>query len=181
MKGINFVSYNVTKADLLDFEFENLLIELTPVLSQCEVVLELSENMMFSTSPDQNYVEKIEEMRAAGFRIALDDFGKDLSNLNRLLQIDVDVVKLDRSLTRNCNEDHRKLITLKCFAELFSDLKIDVIAGGMETASEVEAIKNIGINLHQGFFYMTPAAASSVNQKRSLEALAKKINRRTES
>ena len=120
-------------------------------------------------------------MRAAGFRIALDDFGKDLSNLNRLLQIDVDVVKLDRSLTRNCTEDHRKLITLKCFAELFSDLKIDVIAEGMETASEVEAIKNIGINLHQGFFYMTPAAASSVNQKRSLEALAKKINRRTES
>ena len=180
MKGINFVSYNVTKADLLDFEFENLLIELTPVLSQCEVVLELSENMMFSTSPDQNYIEKIEEMRAAGFRIALDDFGKDLSNLNRLLQIDVDVVKLDRSLTHNCAADHRKLTTLKCFAELFSDLKIDVIAEGMESASEVEAIKDIGINLHQGFFYMTPAAASSVNQKRALQSLEKKMSRGSE-
>jgi EAL domain-containing protein (putative c-di-GMP-specific phosphodiesterase class I) len=161
---MQFVTYNISKADFLEVEFNHLLKELTPLLSKIDVVLELSENMIFEGANNAHYPQLIEDLKARGFKLALDDFGKDLSNLNRLIEIDVDLVKLDRSLIKNCSVDPKKLKILSSFSRLFSELNIKVIAEGMETLAEAQALSKIGIDLHQGYFFSRPVAASSVDQ-----------------
>ena len=174
---MSFVTYNVSKADFLEIGFNHLMTELTPLLSKIEVVLELSENMMFEGANNKHYPQMIEGLKAAGFKLALDDFGKDLSNLNRLIEIDVDLIKLDRSLIKNCAEDIKKLKILGCHASLFSELNIEVIAEGMETLSEAQALNNIGINLQQGYFYSRPVTASSVRQEYLLKIFEQNYER----
>ncbi len=102
------------------------------------------------------------EYRKQNFKLALDDFGTGFSGLSRLADLAPDIVKLDRALIANCDKIPFRLEIIACVAELCRRLGVKLIAEGVETASELEAVRRVGINFIQGFYFARPSFKSLV-------------------
>ncbi|MFZ6764590.1 MULTISPECIES: EAL domain-containing protein [Acetobacterales] len=94
--------------------------------------------------------------RALGFRIAIDDFGAGYSGLVLLTRFRPDIVKLDMELLRGVDADPARRVILRHLAAMCAELGIAVVAEGVETRPEFEALRDLGIQLFQGYYFGRP-------------------------
>jgi EAL domain-containing protein (putative c-di-GMP-specific phosphodiesterase class I)/CheY-like chemotaxis protein len=144
---------NLHPLDLADPEMYSSSSPLAQVASR--IVLEITERAQLETVPD---VEKrIASLRAMGFRVAIDDIGAGYSGLNSFALLRPDFVKIDMALVRGIDADpvKRRLTTL--LVQLCADLSIGVIAEGVETKAERDALSEIGCDLLQGYLFAKPS------------------------
>jgi len=99
----------------------------------------------------------IREYRRHGFKVALDDFGTAYSGLSRLADLRPDIVKLDRALISGCDGNEAKRAILASMSELCRRLGIKLVAEGVETTEELQAVIDAGIRFVQGFYFARPA------------------------
>jgi len=92
-----------------------------------------------------------------GAHLVLDDIGAGYSNLTRFLELDPDVVKLDRALISSIDTDPRRQKMVKHLNALFTDLGASVVAEGIETPSELAAVVDTGVAYGQGYLFARPA------------------------
>lgn len=118
------------------------------------VTLEITESILIQ-SIDQA-AKALEKLRQAGVRIALDDFGVGYSSLNYLSNLPVDIIKIDRSLTRQILSSPKQYALLKSIVEMASVNELLVVAEGVETQVEQQAIADSGVHYIQGYFYARP-------------------------
>lgn len=101
-----------------------------------------------------NFVNKIKSM---GIKVSIDDFGTGYSSLNMLTELEVDVVKLDRSLTRCVETEYSKTkLLLLNIVDMVHKLNYKSLAEGVETDEQLGFLKNIGCSMVQGFLYDKP-------------------------
>ena len=118
------------------------------------LVFEFTEN---ESSPDEGHLLRIiEEYRRHGFRIALDDFGTAYSGLSRLANLKPDIIKIDRALVQDCDQDRMRLAILASLVALGAEVGIKVVAEGVERIGELEALRDIGLRYMQGFLFARP-------------------------
>lgn len=98
----------------------------------------------------------IKEYRRHGFKIALDDFSTGYSGLARLADLKPDIIKLDRALIKDCDQDRMRLTIVASMIALGAELGIKVVAEGVERIGEVEALRTAGIRFIQGFYFSRP-------------------------
>jgi len=98
----------------------------------------------------------IREYRKHGFKIALDDFGTGYSGLARLAELRPDIVKVDRILVRDCDQDSTKLAIIAGIISIGSAIGVKVVLEGVERAGEVIALKSVGARFIQGFYFAKP-------------------------
>lgn len=124
--------------------------ELEPQL----ICLELSE------SSEMASIERIEDYRnltrEAGFRFAIDDFGRGYSQLKVLYDFEPDVLKIDRYFIKGIEHDARKHLFVSTLVDLAHVLGMYVVAEGIETREELEACRLIGCDLVQGYLISRP-------------------------
>ncbi|MCL4818200.1 MAG: EAL domain-containing response regulator [Vicinamibacteria bacterium] len=149
--GLVFV--NLTPADLLD---SALLKEGAFVARAGSIVLEITEQAPLHAGTDLR--ARLEELRAAGFRIALDDLGAGHSNLNSFTAVEPDFVKLDMALIRDIDREPVKRRLVRAMVETCHDLGIAVVAEGLERPGERAVVVELGCDLLQGFLLARPAA-----------------------
>lgn len=101
--------------------------------------------------------EVADELRGSGFRVAIDDFGVDNANVSLFVQLDFDVLKMDRSLIGDSDEMDRTMRVVSGLATLCEDLQVESVAEGIETEQQLEALKSTGCTRAQGFFIGRPA------------------------
>jgi EAL domain-containing protein (putative c-di-GMP-specific phosphodiesterase class I) len=99
----------------------------------------------------------VNEYRRRGFKIAIDDFGAGYCGLNLLAEFPADIVKLDMALTRNLRQRPAALAIVKQMVILAGILGSMVVAEGVETIEEYEALRALGIHLMQGYLFAQPA------------------------
>jgi len=99
----------------------------------------------------------VDEYRRRGFKVALDDLGAGYSGLNLLADLPVDIVKLDMDMTRDLSKRPAALTIVKSMVELAKSLGIGLIAEGVETIGEYQALRACGIGLMQGYVFAKPA------------------------
>ncbi|MEH8187348.1 EAL domain-containing protein [Aeromonas allosaccharophila] len=98
----------------------------------------------------------VDHYQALGFKTAMDDFGAGYSGLNLLADFLPDIIKLDMHLLRGIDQDPtRQAIVRHCLA-LFAELKITPLAEGIETREEMACLREMGINLMQGYLFARP-------------------------
>jgi EAL domain-containing protein (putative c-di-GMP-specific phosphodiesterase class I) len=90
-------------------------------------------------------------------RMAIDDFGQGYSGLALLAGVHPHMVKLDMALVRGIHEDEKRQAILQAIVDLGRRLDIDVIAEGVETRAEAQALLSLGVSLMQGFYFAVPA------------------------
>ena len=92
--------------------------------------------------------------------IAIDDFGTGYSSLSYLHSLDIDVLKIDRSFVSAMLSDRRSLELVRAIIGIGRSLELDVVAEGVETAAEAEALVNLGCDEAQGYYYARPQIES---------------------
>lgn len=101
-------------------------------------------------------------LRESGVRVALDDFGTGYASLTHLRRLPVDLIKIDRSFVRHLAEGGEDAAIVRAIINLAADLKLDVIAEGVETAEQQQFLLSHGCGFGQGYRYSRPVAGSRV-------------------
>lgn len=99
----------------------------------------------------------VEYYRSRGFRTAIDDFGAGYSGLNLLAEVNVDLIKLDLALVRGIHADRARRAIVRGICRVAEDLGSVIIAEGVEEREELDALRDLGIELFQGYLFARPA------------------------
>ena len=127
-------------------------------LSPDRLCLEVTESSLI-TRPELAE-RSLRELAESGVTIALDDFGTGYSPLTYLKQLPVGIVKIDRSFIARITEDDTDVAVVEAVVNLSHKLSKLVVAEGVETASQLAVIRDLGIDAVQGFLLGRPVPAS---------------------
>ena len=102
----------------------------------------------------------VKDVRELGFRVAIDDFGSGLSSLSFVKDVEVDVLKIDRSLlSKNCASEKERIV-LESIFNFAHRLKLTTVAEGVETTEQLGFLRTCDCKKIQGFLFARPEPAS---------------------
>jgi diguanylate cyclase (GGDEF)-like protein len=130
------------------------------------LLLELTESVLFGDS-DQIGAE-LDELKEIGVQLAIDDFGTGYSSLSYLLQLPIDVLKIDKSFVTGIAASWRQHALVKGIVRLAGTLEVEVIAEGIETETERELLAGMGCQYGQGYLLSVPLEAAQAGELLSL-------------
>jgi EAL domain-containing protein (putative c-di-GMP-specific phosphodiesterase class I) len=115
--------------------------------------LEITESSIMDNT---DVIEQVlNQLQVLGIQLYIDDFGTGYSSLSRLLELPLDVLKIDRSFVQQiCSQRGEHLI--RAIANLAQSLGIDVIAEGVETKEQLTKLQALGCQRGQGYFFSQP-------------------------
>lgn len=149
------ISINQSQKNLYD---ENYINNIKKILSKNKINNKLIEIELTETVFIKN-IEKIKklenELHKLELKIAMDDFGTGYSSYKLLEQINIDVLKLDKSFFKDFSETKTKII-IKQIINMAHELNIITVAEGIETKEQVEFLKQVKCNEIQGYYFSKP-------------------------
>ena len=148
-----FVFVNLHSHDLLDEHLYNPESPLSKVADR--VVLEVTERASLALVSEIE--ERVDRLRGLGFRIALDDLGAGYSGLSSFTTLQPEVVKYDMSLVRGVDSSPTRRKVISSMTALFAEMEMQVVAEGVETPAERDALIALGVDLLQGYLFAKPA------------------------
>jgi EAL domain-containing protein (putative c-di-GMP-specific phosphodiesterase class I) len=148
--GVLFVNLHVNDlSDLALFREDAALSQIAD-----RVVLEITERSALERTKDTR--ERVAKLREMGFRIAVDDLGAGYAGLTSFALLEPEIVKLDMSLVRDADKNGTKQKIIRTVTRLANDMGILVVAEGVETGGERDALTELGCDLLQGFLFARP-------------------------
>ncbi|MDE4600522.1 putative bifunctional diguanylate cyclase/phosphodiesterase [Sinorhizobium meliloti] len=156
-----FLSFNLSSVQLMDpATSARLLAIIAQVgLDPRRLELEITETAAMADAGTAQRI--VTELRAAGVRVSLDDFGTGQSSLGRLRDFSLDKVKIDRTFVSGISTDRTSEHIVKAIVSMCEGLELAVVAEGIEHSSEALKLKALGCGLGQGYFYGKPADADA--------------------
>ena len=150
------VSVNVSRVDIYDDDLVQHMLELVSRhgLSTSDLLLEITESAY--TEDSEQLIEVVRELRAAGFKVEMDDFGSGYSSLNMVSTLPIDALKLDMQFIRNAFNGRRDTRMLEVVLEIADSLMVPSIAEGVETAEQMFTLKSLGCDIVQGYYFSRP-------------------------
>ena len=145
------ISMQLSEDDIISY-MEDTLKELG--LPPSHVVMELTETYL--ATADEETLRMLNDMKAAGIRVAMDDFGVGYSSLFSLKTIPVDIVKIDRGFVKCITSDLFNATFIRSITEMCHDVGKQVCLEGGETGEEYLAVKELGMEYIQGFYFGRP-------------------------
>ena len=127
-------------------------------LSPERLVVEIGESVMAAA----DVTDDVTALRLMGVHLALDDFGRGASSLPGLGRLPVDIIKLDRSLLSRVDRDPYTRAVCEAVVGLAAALGIDVVAEGVETASQLGVLQALGCGFAQGFLLSRPVGLAAL-------------------
>lgn len=122
-----------------------------------KAVIEITESSTISAQELDNIKTFYGEAGGIRIPIAIDDYGTGHSNIVNLLEYRPEVVKIDRYLISNINEDRNKQMFVKNLIEFADENNIMVLAEGVETREELKTVIEFGVDLIQGYYTARPS------------------------
>src|SRR5690606_11353683 len=113
--------------------------------------IEFELNEKISMYDVDTILPQIQRLRKLGVSFALDDFGQGYSALGLLLKLPVQKVKLDRMFVQSMNDDPRSYEITKGFIQMCDQLQLPLVAEGVETQEQLEALHALGCRWMQGY------------------------------
>jgi diguanylate cyclase len=147
------------------FQQHTLLQQVQRVLEQTQfdarqLVIELTETSVMN-NVDQA-VQTLDALKQLGIDISVDDFGTGYSSLNYLHRLPLDVLKIDRSFVNQVTQSDRDAAIAAAIISMAKNLKLKVIAEGVETVEQLAFLQQHGCHLIQGYLYSRPLPAPGI-------------------
>jgi EAL domain-containing protein (putative c-di-GMP-specific phosphodiesterase class I) len=145
-----YLSINLSPETVLSPRFAEML----PKFPAARLILEVTEHARV-----QDYGalgEALHDFRARGGRLAVDDAGAGFASLKHILRLAPEVVKLDREVAQGIDVDRPRRALASALISFASDLGAQVVAEGIETEAEVEALRGLGVSYGQGYYLARP-------------------------
>lgn len=151
------ISVNFSKKNLYIPDIEKRILDTVERsgLHASDIEIEITETL--KESEYDRLIEFVNTLKKYGFHIAVDDFGTGYSSLSLIHNIDVDVIKIDKSFVDKLPGDSKSLILIESIVSIVDRLHFSTIAEGVETAEQGKSLLNVGCHLAQGYYYSKPA------------------------
>lgn len=164
-----FVSVNVSA---VQFAQPRLIESVRRALEDAELEpsglqLEITESSLMQDA--ETAVAMLRAFKNMGLRVAIDDFGTGYSSLAYLKRFPVDVIKVDQSFVRDLCDDEENAAIVRAIIVLARSMRLHVIAEGVESSSQVDALLTDGCDCFQGYLFGRPVAAADF--RAALEAV----------
>lgn len=161
--AVNLSLNQLWQADLID-QLEGMLERYN--LPASALMLEVTEEFLMT---DILKAEQfLAELHGRGFEIAIDDFGTGYSSLDRLRSLPVNKLKIDKSFLERVPQDRESVEMFKAILQMANSLDLEVVAEGVETVAQLQAIADSGCLLGQGFLFAHPMSADDLQAYLSL-------------
>ncbi|MBC2773052.1 EAL domain-containing protein [Rhizobium sp. AQ_MP] len=156
-----FLSFNLSSVQLMDLRtYVNTLSILNSVgFDPRRLELEITETAVMSSADTARRI--IKELKDAGIRISLDDFGTGQSSLGRLREFTFDKVKIDRAFVSAITTDRTSEHIIKAIVSMCEGLDLEVVAEGIETEAEAQKLRELGCGMGQGYYFGKPVDAAA--------------------
>lgn len=118
------------------------------------ITFEITEDVFIEEGEQVN--EILQELRKLGFKIALDDFGTGYSSFYYLTVMELDELKIDKSIVDQIESNHKAKFLLKSILNVADGLLLEVVAEGVESEEQCKTIVEMGCDIIQGFYYSKP-------------------------
>lgn len=155
------ISVNLSRRHLQDREFIRVLEHIVDVYGIRKHLLELE----ITETMEEHVSQAAREIKEQGFKLLMDDFGSGYSSLNILLETPFDVLKLDRKFMENMMLSDKGRLILEHVIIMAEQLKLGLIAEGVETREQVDMLKRMGCDQVQGYYYAKPMPAEEFYQQ----------------
>ena len=153
------VSVNVSRIDLNDPDIINTLLGILAEyqLDPGDLHLEVTESAYAEDS--EQIIDMVKRLRTLGFPVEMDDFGTGYSSLNMLSTLPIDILKLDRMFIQTAFAEEKNIDMLGIIIEIARHISAPVIAEGVETRQQLDALKQLGCDIVQGYLFSPPVPA----------------------
>lgn len=145
-----YLAVNASPETILSGQLDGLLADMPAE----RIVLEVTEHA--HVEDYDRLLCALQALRIRGVRIAVDDAGAGYSSLQHILQLQPDLIKLDMGITRHIDLDLARRALASALVVFAAETGSSIIAEGVETASELRALQNIGVEKAQGYFLGRP-------------------------
>ena len=151
------VSINISPVQLAESDFVEKFCEVVRKtgIDPGHVGLEITESVFIGNKG--SVINKLEQLREKGFKIYLDDFGKDYSNFSYLEDLPLDYIKIDKEFIKRLENTGNSRIIVKSIIDLTHSLGCRVVAEGVETDMQLELLKDLDCDFIQGFLRGRPS------------------------
>ncbi|KNY28492.1 putative bifunctional diguanylate cyclase/phosphodiesterase [Pseudobacteroides cellulosolvens] len=131
----------------------NRVLQETGIGPEC-LELEITESMIMKDS--ERIISQLLKIRGIGVNVSIDDFGKGYSSLSALKGLPVTCLKIDRSFINNIPDDRHNVAVVEAIIKLAHNIGLGVVAEGVETLDNVNALKTMECDEFQGYYFEKP-------------------------
>lgn len=153
--AVNLSARQFRSGNLLD-EIDAALTDMS--LSASSLELEITESMVMDDP--EGVIRLLRKIRDRGIRLSLDDFGTGHSSLAHLKRFPIDCVKIDRAFIKDTPENTDDVVITRTIVAMAKSLGLSTVAEGVETAEQLELLKEMGCDQIQGYFFSRPLPAA---------------------
>jgi EAL domain-containing protein (putative c-di-GMP-specific phosphodiesterase class I) len=142
----------------------DVALELVPLLPEDlpwhQLILEVTEHA--AVEAYEAFREHLRPLRAAGLQLSVDDAGAGFASLRHVVELQPDIIKVDRSLVSGINNDAARRSAFMTFVLLAAEIDAVVVAEGVETQAELETVARLGADAVQGYLLGRPSGDAEV-------------------
>ncbi len=154
--GIEYIEINLSVVQCV---YEYLARDFIHIMDSYQVnpnkiVLEITESA--SIREKNILLENMQRLRNVGVRFALDDFGTGNSNLNYIVDMPVDIVKFDRTMTNAYFNNGRGKPVMDAAMGMIQELNLEIVSEGIEEKAQYRELSDLGIDYIQGYYFSKP-------------------------
>ncbi len=151
------ISINITEDDLNKDYLKEYLDEMINIygVEPKRITLEILEGI--TSSGTKNNIKKLKELKALGVKLALDDFGVEYSNFERIAHIDIDYIKIDSKYVKDMAKNTKSRKIVKAITDFAHSIDIEVVAEFVDNDEVQRIVEDLGIEYSQGYLFSVPS------------------------
>ena len=131
-------------------------------ITPSRIKIEITEGMLLENI--DLAISTMEQIKALGFRLSLDDFGTGFSSLNYLKRFPIDVLKIDRSFIMDMHKSDVDKSIVRSIVNLANNLNLNVIAEGVEISEHLEFLQQLNCQQYQGYYFSKAIPINEIEQ-----------------
>jgi EAL domain-containing protein (putative c-di-GMP-specific phosphodiesterase class I) len=162
LMAVNISAELITKAGFLD---KAAAIFDSRGLDKSWIELEITESVFLQEA--KNAEMALQQLRSAGFRVAMDDFGTGYSSLSYISRYQFDTIKIDQSFIQDMLQHQKSRLLVEGIVSICRTLGVNMVAEGVETEQQFQFLKSLGVQRFQGFYLAKPQLFSEIQQQLS--------------
>lgn len=153
--GLDYIEINLSVSQIMNGDLPDTLLSIMNKygISSDKINLEITETA--AAYAQRVMRENLERLKRAGFSFSLDDYGTGYSNMQRVIQLPLKLIKLDKSFVDESNNP-KMWIVLKNTVKMLKDMDMEIVVEGIETEEMLEAFSELECDFIQGYFFSKP-------------------------
>lgn len=153
--GLDYIEINLSVSQIMNGDLPETLLSIMNEykISPDKINLEITETA--AAYAQRVMTENLEKLTLAGISFSLDDYGTGYSNMQRVIQLPLKIIKLDKSFVDE-NNNPKMWIVLKNTVKMLKDMNMEIVVEGVETQEMLDAFSKLKCDFIQGYFFSKP-------------------------